>query len=73
MKAGSAGKAEAQNVVGEMFIGGVDPLKGMVDGQKHLLRAFDEIERQANVGIGYAVSIEHLMNENVIRRAAGKE
>jgi hypothetical protein len=60
-----------RHLVGEMFMGHVDPMKVMADGQRHVLSTLDEIERQANVGIGYAVSIEHLILEPSLRAAAG--
>ena len=31
-----------------------------------MLTTLDEIERQANVGIGYAISIEHLLSDNIM-------
>jgi hypothetical protein len=32
-----------------------------------MLITMDEIERQANVGIGYAFSADHLLEENCLR------
>lgn len=44
---------------------GFDSLKEMIANQQQILNLTDEIERSANVGIGYAFSIEQLKNENV--------
>jgi hypothetical protein len=41
--------------------GGYDPLDGALVGQQQILNLLDEIERQANVGTGYAVSSDHLL------------
>jgi len=40
-------------------------LKGLIANQEHILKLTGEIERSANVGIGYAFSIEHLNRENI--------
>jgi hypothetical protein len=37
--------------------------------QAQMLHLLDEIERQANVGIGYAVSIQHIMQEECLKDA----
>jgi len=47
-------------------IGGVDQMGALIASQSQMLGTLDEIERQANVGIGYAFSIKHLMNDNII-------
>lgn len=49
---------------GQMFIGGVDPVQGIIASQSQILQLTDHIERSANVGIGYAFSVEELMTEN---------
>lgn len=46
-----------------MSIGGVDPVKAIWLGQNQMLATLGEIERQANVGIGYAISADHLLAE----------
>jgi len=50
--------------IGMMSIGGVDPVQGIIAGQSQILQLTDHIERSANVGIGYAFSVEKLMTEN---------
>ncbi len=47
-------------------ISDVDPIAVAIAGQNQMLGLLTEIERQANVGIGYAFSIKHLMEENII-------
>src|SRR5688500_7736870 len=47
------------------------PKKRGRSGQRQILVTLGEIERQANVGIGYAFSAEHLMNDNLIHEALG--
>lgn len=49
-----------------MSIGNFDPVQGAIVGQHQILRLLDEIERQANVGIGYAISAEHLLAEPIV-------
>jgi hypothetical protein len=51
----------AQQRQGMMNMGGFDPVESFVLGQNQILLTLDEIERQANVGIGYAISSEHLL------------
>ncbi len=46
----------------------IDPLEVLTIGQRQMLLTLDEIERQANVGIGYAFSAQHLMDDNLIHR-----
>jgi len=53
----------AQRAVGMMSMGGFDPVKGFVAGQKQVLATLSEIERQANVGIGYAISASHILSD----------
>jgi S1-C subfamily serine protease len=48
---------------GMMSVGGLDPVKAFVASQHQMMLTLDEIERQANVGIGYAFSSEHLLAE----------
>lgn len=50
-------------------MGGYDPLRGAIVGQQQISALLDEIERQANVGIGYAISSEHLLAEPAIQEA----
>jgi hypothetical protein len=58
---------------GGISIGGVDPVQAAIVGQHQMLVVLDEIERQANVGIGYAMSSDHLLAEPTIQAAiAGK-
>jgi len=57
--------AQQQGIVAEIM--GVNPVKAFEVGQRQMLMTLDEIERQANVGIGYAFSIEHLLSDNVIQ------
>ncbi|MEG4087905.1 serine protease [Microcoleus sp. Pol12B4] len=54
-----------QNSQGLISIGGFDPVQGIIANQHQILNLTYEIERSANVGIGYAFSIEQLKNENV--------
>lgn len=51
---------------GGIFMNQVALLPTLADGQRYLLQTLKEIERQANVGIGFAFSMEHLMNDNSI-------
>jgi hypothetical protein len=48
-------------------LSGVDPVRAFVASQTQMLVTMDEIERQANVGIGYAYSAEHLMAEQCMQ------
>ena len=54
-----------------MTIGGIDPIQAAVVSQHQMLAVLDEIERQANVGIGYAMSSDHLLAEPLIQAAIG--
>jgi hypothetical protein len=51
-----------------MSLGGFDPVEGFKAGQNQILATLDEIERQANVGIGYAISAEHLLSDTALPR-----
>jgi S1-C subfamily serine protease len=53
----------AQAATGGISIGGVDPVQAFIASQHQMLQTFNEIERQANVGIGYAFSAEHVLAE----------
>jgi S1-C subfamily serine protease len=46
-----------------MSIGGMDMVQTILQSQRQMLATLDEIERQANVGIGYAFSAEHILSE----------
>jgi S1-C subfamily serine protease len=48
-------------------IGGIDAVQAIRVSQAQMLGTFDEIERQANVGIGYAFSSEHVLAEECMR------
>ncbi|TXI95553.1 MAG: hypothetical protein E6Q34_02805 [Burkholderiaceae bacterium] len=54
-----------QNSQSRITLSGFDPVQGMIANQHQILNLTYEIERSANVGIGYAFSIEPLKNENV--------
>jgi S1-C subfamily serine protease len=56
----------AQAATGGISIGGIDPVGAFVTSQHQLMATLDEIERQANVGIGYAFSAEHVLAEPCI-------
>lgn len=49
-----------------MLVGGLDFVAALNASQHQMLATLNEIERQANVGIGYAFSVEHLMDDNAI-------
>jgi S1-C subfamily serine protease len=51
---------------GGIFMNGIPLLPTLTASQQYLLTTLKELERQANVGIGFAFSIEHLMNDNTI-------
>jgi hypothetical protein len=61
--------AVGQRGVGMMSMSGFDPAQAFVAGQNQIIATLNEIERQANVGIGYAISSEHLLSEPAIRAA----
>jgi hypothetical protein len=50
-------------------MGGYNPLQGAILGQRQISALLDEIERQASVGIGYAMSSDHLLAEPLIQAA----
>lgn len=52
---------------GGVFISGIDPLEGAIVSQNQLKITLAEIERQANVGIGYAVDVKHILQEDVLQ------
>ena len=56
----------AQAAGGGIAIGGVDLLQATIVSQHQMLLTMNEIERQANVGIGYAISAEHLLAESCL-------
>lgn len=41
----------------------LDPINALVEGQRQFKKLAKEIERSANVGIGYAFSIKHIQEE----------
>lgn len=49
-----------------IFMNQVPLLPTLASSQQHILTTLDELERQANVGIGFAFSIEHLMDDNIV-------
>ena len=59
----------AQQAIGIMQMGNFDPVEGFVAGQNQIRATLAEIERQANVGIGYAISTEHIMADAQLPRA----
>jgi S1-C subfamily serine protease len=56
--------AVAQAAGGGIAIGGVDVVQAIIVSQNQMLLTMNEIERQANVGIGYAFSADHLLEES---------
>jgi S1-C subfamily serine protease len=56
--------AVAQNAAGMMNMGGLDVGKALIASQHQMLATLNEIERQANVGIGYAFSAEHILADS---------
>lgn len=53
----------AQGVTSSINIDGIDLVDAIIASQHQMLLTLDEIERQANVGIGYAFSAEHILSE----------
>lgn len=53
---------------GTVSISSIDYVGNIIEGQKQLISLTDEIERQANVGIGYAISAKHLLDEDWFQR-----
>jgi hypothetical protein len=51
---------------GSISIGGVDPVQAAEVTQSQLLILLDQIERSANVGIGYAFSAKHLLEDALL-------
>jgi len=60
--------AERSQAGVRMSVGGFDPVEGFIAGQNQIRATLDEIERQANVGIGYAISAEHLLSDPSLPR-----
>lgn len=56
---------------GGVFISGIDPLKAFVDAQQQMKSLAKEIKRSANVGIGYAFSIDPVISQIDILRDDG--
>lgn len=52
--------AELQKPQTSISIGGVDPVQALIVGQNQMKQLAREIQRSANVGIGYAFSIAHV-------------
>ena len=52
-----------QGIQGGMIFGSYDLVQILGAGQHQMLMTLSEIERQANVGIGYAHSIKHLLSD----------
>lgn len=46
-------------------LGGLDPVEALTAGQNQMKTLCKEIQRSANVGIGYAISINHLANDSL--------
>lgn len=61
--------AALQKPHASMRIGGVDPVEALIVGQHQMKQLAREIQRSANVGIGYAFSIEQVAADPAI--AAG--
>ena len=55
-------------VRGGIVANGVDAFQAIAAGQGQMLITLDEIERQANVGIGYAFSAEYVLAEPCMSR-----
>ncbi|URK19089.1 serine protease [Thalassospira sp. GO-4] len=51
---------------GLVFINGVDPLEAVGVSQGQMMELLGEIERSANVGIGYVFSAKHLLEEPIL-------
>lgn len=48
-----------------MSLGGLDPVDALTAGQNQMKTLCKEIQRSANVGIGYAISIKHLADDSL--------
>jgi S1-C subfamily serine protease len=59
----------AKGAGGMLNMSGFDPVEGFVAGQNQILATLSEIERQANVGIGYAISAQHILSDAAIHGA----
>lgn len=46
-----------------VFIGGVSPMEAIKTGQFQIMQLLSEVERSANVGIGYAFSCKHVVED----------
>ena len=55
---------------GGIGVGGIDPVKVALASQQQMMLLLNEIERQANVGIGYAFSAEQIIAEPCMKRSA---
>lgn len=53
----------AENAPGGVIIGGIDPRQALIAGQNQVKTLAREILRSANVGIGYAFSVEYIADE----------
>lgn len=51
---------------GMIGLGPIDPVAAIVAGQHQMKALANEIQRSANVGIGYAFSIEHVLSDAAI-------
>jgi hypothetical protein len=58
----------AEAAQGGIAVGGLDLGQAIAVSQRQMLMTFDEIERQANVGIGYAFPAEHVLAEPCMAR-----
>ena len=52
---------------GMLGLGSVDPVAALVASQHQMHHVAREIERSANVGIGYAFSAEHVAEESSLQ------
>jgi len=59
----NANVAMAQGTTGGISVGGIDLVQAVIASQNQMLLTLNEIERQANVGIGYAFSAQHIPSE----------
>lgn len=65
----NANIAVAQGAGGGIAIGGLDLVQSVIVSQNQMLLTLNEIERQANVGIGYAFSAAHILAEPCLQKA----
>jgi hypothetical protein len=56
-----------QGAKGKIGLSGVDPIAALVAGQHQMQRVAWEIERSANVGIGYAFNMAHVSSDAVFQ------